>query len=559
MGTTTVYANVDWKSNYKYCDYTGIEGLYICTKQTSKTDITFSLVDNGKELFSSQNEINQTDDINRYIIKKSIYISEKDTYEFENQLVDKTGTPLNNNKYYSMEKIDGVDNYIISFSSNKNYLGIVDANGNELTPIKYSIIDNHKDNGYIKASIVVDKDDNGLLVFKYTLLDENYQEIIPPEFDNIFIINKNLFYAIKENNQKYDYYKYENGSFSFYKTTDWLIRYQITPNNNTNFVISKHNTNSEIEEHYGIIDKELNLLVEPKYDNLTSIDSTNYIVAQYGSTKMDSSKKGVNLFNGYYGVIDKNENIIIPFEYDKIINCKNNSFVAIKNNKKYLFPEKNINPQCSEWAKNSIISGNMYNIIPEEINNNYSNKITRAEFCKLALQTFFAISYSENNSSLSQNEIIKKYMDENNIQTASPFTDANDLSITLATNLGIVSGKGNRTFAPNDTITRQEAAVMLTNLLSKAIGYNIPEKTTNFVDEQYFAEWSKHSINKIANLSGNDNVPIMSGTGNNKFSPWFSYSREQAITTMVRIYDFAKQTFQHYRFEILTKTKQKLY
>ena len=46
----------------------------------------------------------------------------------------------------------------------------------------------------------------------------------------------------------------------------------------------------------------------------------------------------------------------------------------------------------------------------------------------------------------------------------SPFSDVDDIYITTAYNLKIVSGTGNNKFAPENYITRQEAAVMINNL-----------------------------------------------------------------------------------------------
>lgn len=59
----------------------------------------------------------------------------------------------------------------------------------------------------------------------------------------------------------------------------------------------------------------------------------------------------------------------------------------------------------------------------------------------------------------------------------------------------------------------------------------------SYVDEDYFASWAKKAIYKVSsmwNFSGSTRV--MTGTGNDKFSPWMNYTREQAIATMVRLY-----------------------
>ena len=65
----------------------------------------------------------------------------------------------------------------------------------------------------------------------------------------------------------------------------------------------------------------------------------------------------------------------------------------------------------------------------------------------------------------------------------SPFSDVDDIYITTAYNLKIVSGVGNNKFAPENYITRQEAAVMINNLATILnIDKNKPQ-TKKFVDK----------------------------------------------------------------------------
>ena len=80
----------------------------------------------------------------------------------------------------------------------------------------------------------------------------------------------------------------------------------------------------------------------------------------------------------------------------------------------------------------------------------------------------------------------------------SPFSDVDDIYITTAYNLKIVSGVGNNKFAPENYITRQEAAVMINNLATILnIDKNKPQ-TKKFVDESYFAKWAKTAIYSVA-------------------------------------------------------------
>jgi hypothetical protein len=114
------------------------------------------------------------------------------------------------------------------------------------------------------------------------------------------------------------------------------------------------------------------------------------------------------------------------------------------------------------------------------------------------------------------------------------FTDTDKEYINNAYELGIVSGVGNNKFAPDNSITRQEAAVMLNNL-AELVNITDINNSEKFIDEKYFANWAKDSIYSISNKG------IMLGTEENKFSPWMNYTREQAIATMLRLYDYSKE------------------
>ncbi len=72
--------------------------------------------------------------------------------------------------------------------------------------------------------------------------------------------------------------------------------------------------------------------------------------------------------------------------------------------------------------------------------------------------------------------------------------------------------------------------------------YDTSERV-DFTDKGYFADWAKESIVRITSAPIGGNMAIMTGTGGGKFSPWFNYSREQAIATMVRINDIIGTDF----------------
>ncbi|GEM_PF-1926311 len=174
---------------------------------------------------------------------------------------------------------------------------------------------------------------------------------------------------------------------------------------------------------------------------------------------------------------------------------------------------------CSPWAKESIENAISAGIIPDTLQSDYTNNITRQEFCRLAVQTYMTKT---------------GYALQSGLQT--PFTDVDDDYVTTAYMLNIVSGVGDNKFNPDSNITRQEAAVMLNNLAGVSGIDNSKVKTEKFVDESYFADWAEDAIYKVSAIE-NGGTAIMTGTGNGKFSPWMNYTREQAAATMYRLYN----------------------
>ena len=128
----------------------------------------------------------------------------------------------------------------------------------------------------------------------------------------------------------------------------------------------------------------------------------------------------------------------------------------------------------SPWARESIDRAIEAGIVPDTLQSDYRENITRKEFCYLAVQTYMAKT---------------GYTIPDYLQT--PFTDIDDDYVTAAYSLDIVSGVGNDMFNPDSDITRQEAAVMLNNLAYMAGADNSNVKENKFADDEYFANWAE--------------------------------------------------------------------
>ncbi|MCL2577463.1 MAG: S-layer homology domain-containing protein [Defluviitaleaceae bacterium] len=166
----------------------------------------------------------------------------------------------------------------------------------------------------------------------------------------------------------------------------------------------------------------------------------------------------------------------------------------------------------SSWAVEQVTAAIRIGLVPQNLQSNFTQAITRAEFATLAVNLY---------------EYFK-----GTITGRSNFTDTNDEAVEKAAFIGIVSGIGNNRFDPNGTLTREQAAVMLTRL-AEALVHNpvMMGGFRGFADRSEISSWAIDGVERVVTIG------IMSGVGDNRFAPLASYTREQAIATIMRVYD----------------------
>lgn len=170
----------------------------------------------------------------------------------------------------------------------------------------------------------------------------------------------------------------------------------------------------------------------------------------------------------------------------------------------------------SAWATLTVYDAASTKLLTDRVQNDYIANISREEFAELLIKLYSKLT----------NKVIKNYGD-------SPFIDTDNASVVVAYNLGIVNGVGNRRFAPNDNITRQEMCVMIFNTLD-ATGkkLNSTERVTSiFADEDLISDWAKKSIKY---LSKDHN--LITGIGNNKLGVLDSATKEESIAIVLKVY-----------------------
>lgn len=174
----------------------------------------------------------------------------------------------------------------------------------------------------------------------------------------------------------------------------------------------------------------------------------------------------------------------------------------------------------SSWAKSAVDTARNAGIVPEQVDQAYTQSITRADFCALAAAVYRTWEKSGNVKSVEKATV--------------SFSDTKDEDVLLCAALGVVNGVGNGKFAPQQKLTRQQAASMLHRLgnLRKNAKDSVKERMPHvFADGADIQAWARSDVYWAYN-SG-----VMNGVSGNRFAPNNSYTHEQSIATMLRLYD----------------------
>ena len=163
----------------------------------------------------------------------------------------------------------------------------------------------------------------------------------------------------------------------------------------------------------------------------------------------------------------------------------------------------------SGWAETFVSQCIAAGYVPKELQKRYQTPITRVEFCALVTKYYESVT-------------------RQTITQTSTFTDTTDINVQKMAGLGIVGGIGGGKFAPEDLLTREQAATLLTNLAS-SLNYSLPDSAPTFADNDKISSWAYNQVGKI------QAAEIMSGIGDNKFDPLSSYTREQCIITILKM------------------------
>lgn len=175
----------------------------------------------------------------------------------------------------------------------------------------------------------------------------------------------------------------------------------------------------------------------------------------------------------------------------------------------------------SSWAQASVDRARSLKILPSHLDSNYKHNITRKEFCDL-IANFIRVKTGRSVEYTCQ---LKKIT-----VSSKPFSDSNDYYVPYISSLGIVTGYPNGTFRPNDSIKRQDAAIILQRLAT-FLDANSAQGSSTFTDAAQISAYAKPGVDYVTSLK------IMNGNANGTFAPLANITREQAIITIINAYN----------------------
>ena len=190
--------------------------------------------------------------------------------------------------------------------------------------------------------------------------------------------------------------------------------------------------------------------------------------------------------------------------------------------------EKNTTEIClappSDWAKDSVIKATDLEILEPGKEYNFLKPITREEFCELIY------NYCGNVLGMLATSDGKR------------FSDTDNPKIEVLAGMSIINGKTATEFAPDDALTREEAAVILQRMVNATGPVSVTEMWFEFDDIDSISDWAMDAVQTMCNMN------VMNGVGNNNFAPQEVYTTEQAIVTITRAY--SSQTAEYRREDV---------
>ncbi len=177
----------------------------------------------------------------------------------------------------------------------------------------------------------------------------------------------------------------------------------------------------------------------------------------------------------------------------------------------YFYYALTVDAKVADWAREQVDSAAVKGLMPDCLGDDFTVNITRAEFAAVAVELYEAMSG-----------------DTAPAPGENPFSDTDDPVVLQANALGIVKGSGGK-FRPDDLVSRQEAALMLSRVYTE-LGGEIPTvEATTFADNDKVASWAMDAVAFMSDKK------VVNGKGNNSFDPLGNASIQEALIIALRM------------------------
>ena len=197
-----------------------------------------------------------------------------------------------------------------------------------------------------------------------------------------------------------------------------------------------------------------------------------------------------------------------------------------------VFPERDaLKLPDDDWAIAEVKEAVQNNIVPIALTENYSQAITREDFCLLINQMLAQIQVPGSSSDIidiSENLKQLLYEKTGSSDVENFYTDCDNSFVNGLSALGIINGRGNGIFDPEGAISREEAAKILYQ--TAGLFMDLTQGDVYYNDIDRISSWAVEAVTwaKITN--------IMQGVGGECFEPQGTFTVEQAIITVRRLF-----------------------
>lgn len=417
--------------------------------------------------------------------------------------------------------------------------GFIDKTGEVVIPFEYELVGHAFSDGLVDVGVYDSEKKHNV----YGYMDRTGKVVIPFEYSNVSPFSDGL--AVVRSKDSYLYGVIDkNGSVVI------PLEYDYSGYFSENLLTVKKG------EKWGVVDKTGSIIIPLEYDdigvfseglasfakdgNYGYIDETgkviislsgNYERASFAGEALSPFQDGFAIVYSQvrtsdnimdmatyakWGVIDKTGKEVIPFEYDYISYFSDGVAVVFKGYANFYHNYFNgewgiieIVDRPSSWAENAVNTAIATGLVPQALQSKYAQATTRAEFCSLAVALY------EN----AKGEIADR----------RTFSDTDDTNVEKAAAIGVVDGVGNNLFDPDANLTREQAATMLARL-AESMENLLPKQSPLINNDELISTWAIDAVGQMQ-ASG-----IMVGVGDNRFAPQDSYTREQSIVTIMRLY-----------------------